>query len=74
MSYRERHERVNIETFDNATMQFQVKKTWHFVSDLSNGTLDDNITALNVPIVVSLLSLYSYFFFHTWLIRHPSNL
>jgi len=50
-TFTERHERVNIETFDNATMQFQVKKTWHFVSDLSNGTLDDNITALNVPIV-----------------------
>lgn len=29
------------------------RRVWHFVPELSNGTLQDNITTLNVPLVVS---------------------
>jgi scavenger receptor class B, member 1 len=31
------------------------RRTWHFIPELSNGTLDDHITSLNVPVVVSRL-------------------
>lgn len=30
-----------------------MKKTWHFVPELSNGTLEDYVTTLNVPVVAS---------------------
>ncbi len=62
---REKHTRINIETFDNGTMKFMQRRTWHFVPELSNGTLDDNITTLNVPVVVSQ-SFYST--------SHPSTI
>jgi len=56
-TFTEKHTRINIETFDNGTMKFMQRRTWHFVPELSNGTLDDNITTLNVPVVGAAYSL-----------------
>jgi len=50
-TFTEKHERVNIETYDNFTLKFQQKRTWHFVPELSNGTMSDDVTTLNVPAV-----------------------
>ena len=53
MIFREKHERVNIKHFDaNHTVQFQQRRSWHFLEDLSNGTLKENITNFNVPLMV----------------------
>ena len=49
---REVHERVNITNYPNGTMSFQQKRMWYFDEERTNGTLDDIITSLNVPLVV----------------------
>jgi len=49
--FQEVHTRVHIKELDNQTMQFQQRRTWHFLPHLSNGTLEDNVTALNVPLM-----------------------
>lgn len=50
----EKHERVNI-TFNEAndTVAFYQVRTWHFVTEMSNGTLDDEVTSVNVMSAVS---------------------
>ena len=53
--FREVHERVNIQMLDhNYTIQFQQKRWWQFVKERSNGSLEDKITTLNVPLLVFL--------------------
>lgn len=50
----EKHTRVNISFNENDdTVAFQQFRTWHFVPELSNGTLDDEITNVNVISAVS---------------------
>lgn len=52
--FREREQKCNIQHHqENFTTTYQIKKTWHFVPELSNGRLEDYITALNVPVVAS---------------------
>lgn len=50
----EKHTRVNI-TFhpENDTVSYDQIRTWHFMPNMSVGTLDDNITNVNVIAVVS---------------------
>lgn len=50
----EKHKRVNV-TFNpnNDTVSFDQIRTWHFVPELSNGTLDDKVTNINVIAAVS---------------------
>lgn len=55
--FEEKHTRVNIKEFDNQTVQFQQRRTWHFAEQLSSGTLQDNITALNVPLMGAAYTL-----------------
>ena len=31
---------------------FQQRRIWHFVPEMSNGSLDDSVTSLNIPLVV----------------------
>ena len=51
--FSEMHERVNIQMFDhNYTIQFQQKRYWQFVQERSNGSLEDLITTVNVPLLV----------------------
>lgn len=42
------NERVNLDWHENHTLSFNQIRTWKFVPELSNGTLDDEITTLNV--------------------------
>ena len=48
----EKHLKVNMTWNDNATVTYMQVKTWHFEPHLSDGRLDDNITSLNVPLLV----------------------
>lgn len=50
----EKHKRVNV-TFhpENDTVSFDQIRTWHFMPNMSVGTLDDNITNVNVIAAVS---------------------
>ncbi|XP_046440318.1 protein peste-like [Daphnia pulex] len=51
-TYTEVHERVNVTRLDhNYTIQFQQKRYWQYVEEMSNGSLDDPITTLNVPLL-----------------------
>lgn len=47
-SFVEKHERINIVWNDNDTITFNQIRTWDFDEKRSNGTLDDDITFLNV--------------------------
>lgn len=44
----EEHVRVNV-TFhpENGTVSFDQIRTYHFMPEMSNGTLDDNVTNIN---------------------------
>ena len=53
------HERVNIENYDNYTIQFQQERYWYYIEEMSNGSLQDNITTFNVPLLVSTKGLSS---------------
>lgn len=44
----EHHKRVNMTWNPNDTITFMQERRWYFQEDLSNGTLDDKITNLNV--------------------------
>lgn len=47
--FMEKHQRVNV-TFhpENDTVSFDQIRTWHFVAEKSNGSLDDEVTNVNV--------------------------
>ncbi|XP_052868749.1 protein croquemort-like [Anopheles cruzii] len=47
-TFSEVHERVNLMWNTNNTVTYNQRRTWHFVPELSNGSLDDSITNLNV--------------------------
>ncbi|XP_049868366.1 protein croquemort-like isoform X1 [Pectinophora gossypiella] len=51
--YREEHEKVNLTWNSNNTVTFYNKRVWHFVPEMSNGSLSDNITSIN-PIVATV--------------------
>ncbi|XP_046460868.1 protein croquemort-like isoform X1 [Daphnia pulex] len=56
-TYTEVHERVNIEMHDhNYTLKFQQKRWWQFVEERSNGSLEDQITTVNVPLLSAAYS------------------
>jgi hypothetical protein len=38
----------------NYTLKFQQKRWWQFVEERSNGSLEDQITTVNVPLLVRL--------------------
>lgn len=50
----EKHKRVNITWHaENGTVSFNQTRTWHFIPELSNGSLTDEITSVNVMAAVS---------------------
>lgn len=59
--YREVRQKVNI-TFhpENDTVSYFQRRWWYFDQEHSDGTLQDNITQLNVVAVVSNLFLFFY--------------
>lgn len=44
----ENHKRTNITWNENGTVTYNQIRTWHFMPDMSNGSLDDEITNVNV--------------------------
>ena len=57
--FKEVHERINIATYPNGTMEFQQKRYWYFDEGRTNSSLslNDSVTTLNVPYVVFIQSL-----------------
>lgn len=52
--FEERHERAAIDWHpENGTVSYNQTRTWHFRPDLTNGSLDDVVTNLNVISAVS---------------------
>lgn len=51
-TFLERHDRVDVEWHDNDTVSFNQTRIWHFQPHLSNGSLDDTIT--NVDVVAAV--------------------
>lgn len=45
--FTEQHEKTNIVWNNNGTVTYRQIRTWHFLPDKSNGTLDDQVTILN---------------------------
>lgn len=54
----ERHQRINV-TFndENSTVSFYQKRTWHFMPEMSNGSLEDEVTNINVIAAVSKIEI-----------------
>ncbi|KAK7873183.1 hypothetical protein R5R35_006398 [Gryllus longicercus] len=46
--FREYHHRVNMTWNSNDTITYQQVRSWHFQPDMSNGSLSDNVTNLNM--------------------------
>lgn len=47
--FREYWNRTNIQWFDNGTMYYSKLRTFEFLENMTVGSLDDNITSINVP-------------------------
>merc|ERR1719228_1832117 len=45
--FTEQHEKTKIVWNDNGTVTYRQIRTWHFLPDKSNGTLEDEVTILN---------------------------
>lgn len=53
--FEEKHTRNDVQFYPNSTVAFNQTRTWHFRADLSNGTLDDQITHLNTIAMVRIM-------------------
>lgn len=52
----EKHTRVNVSFHaENDTVSFDQIRTWHFVPEMSNGSLDDYVTNVNVIAAVRMI-------------------
>lgn len=60
----EKHIRVNV-TFnaEGETLSFDQIRTWHYQPEMSNGSLDDLVTNVNVIASVRFLYFFSHTFF-----------
>lgn len=63
--FMEKHKRVNVQfNTNNDTVSFNQIRTWHFVPEMSNGTLDDYVTNVNVIAAVrNYFFLFSFVFY-----------
>lgn len=51
----EKHTRVNVSFHpENGTVSYDQIRTWHFKPEMSNGTLNDSVTNVNVIAAVSV--------------------
>lgn len=55
--FQEKHTRSNVTWNENGTVTYNQIRTWQFVPELSNGTLEDEITTLNVISSVGCLHI-----------------
>lgn len=46
-TFEEKHERANVVWNKNHTVTFNLKRTWYFIQELSNGRLSDEVTSIN---------------------------
>lgn len=65
--FREQHERVDLDWHNNATISFNQIRTWHYEPKMSNGSLNDVITNVNVISAVSCLVKGWIFFYFRFL-------
>lgn len=54
-NFRENRTKVNITFNNNETITYMQLKSWEFEQSLSNGSLSDNVTTINIVINVSLV-------------------
>ncbi|XP_055308069.1 protein croquemort isoform X3 [Sitodiplosis mosellana] len=68
--FTEKHKRVNV-TFhpENDTVSFDQIRTWHFMPEMSNGSLDDEVTNVNVIAASAVFSLRH----SNYLIKYGAN-
>ncbi|XP_066991110.2 scavenger receptor class B member 1 isoform X2 [Anabrus simplex] len=52
-TFLEQSERVNIVFGDNGTITYQDKRTYEFVPELSNGSLNDTVFTVNMPLMTA---------------------
>jgi len=65
--FAEKIERANIEHHvHNGTMTYQTRRYWNFLPHLSQGSLDDNITTINFPVMASLAQAAQMSWFMQW--------
>lgn len=50
-SFREKRTKENITWHENGTVSYRLVKSWYFQPDRTNGSLDDNIITVNVPMI-----------------------
>uniref|UniRef100_A0A1B6CTY0 Uncharacterized protein n=1 Tax=Clastoptera arizonana TaxID=38151 RepID=A0A1B6CTY0_9HEMI len=62
--FREFHQKENISWNDNGTVTFQMKRTWFFDEEYSNGTLDDKVTTLNAIAMTAAHTVRDWSFFY----------
>lgn len=59
--FKEVHKRVGLDWNDNSTVSYNQTRTWHFLPEKSNGSLDDEITNINViATTVALITRQSF--------------
>jgi len=57
--FKEEHKKEEIEFDDpNYSVSFYQVKTWHFIEELSNGSLDDEITTVNAIAMVNFKHIF----------------
>ncbi|XP_055930524.1 protein croquemort-like isoform X2 [Argiope bruennichi] len=54
-TFRESREKVNITWNENGTVSYRQIRRWYYQYDKTNGTLDDVVTTLNVPMVAAAM-------------------
>lgn len=53
-TYREERHKINIKWNNNGTVSYQQIKRWYFEPSMSNGSLNDYIITLNVPMIITI--------------------
>lgn len=62
--YKERWQKVNVSFHENGTVSYQTQRFYYFEKSLTNGSEDDIIITLNIPLMSAVNQMrYSYKFF-----------
>ncbi|XP_067134794.1 scavenger receptor class B member 1-like [Centruroides vittatus] len=57
-SFREKRTKENITWNENGTVSYRLVKTWYFQPDRTNGSLDDHIITVNVPMITAAVGAH----------------
>jgi len=55
-NFRENRTKVNVTFNSNETITYMQLKSWEFDQSLSNGSLSDNVTTINIVVNVSSIA------------------